>query len=94
MDKEENTALSFLTISKAQAGSAAPRDGKDPVVLLFFVLLPSVQNEKCLSLSTESFQRLTKRGKSLVVRTQISNTALPQKEAENAVLLHNLEKGW
>lgn len=36
MDKEENTVLSFLTISKAQAGSVAPWDGKDPVVLFFF----------------------------------------------------------
>lgn len=78
MDKEENTVLSFLTISKAQAGSVAPWDGKDPVVLFFFFfLLPSVPNEKCLSLSTESSQRLTKRGKSLVVRTQISNTGTP-----------------
>lgn len=38
MDKEENTVLSFLTISKAQANSVAPWDGKGSYFFPFFAV--------------------------------------------------------
>lgn len=74
MDKEENTVLSFLAIFKGSSKLRSPVGWKG---WCDFSSLCHWFRMRGVSLSTKSFQRPAKVGKSLVVRTQISNPGSP-----------------